>query len=78
MLHHGLSLEQRSLNSEQMRKAVTALQACPVPLYIQLLMKQLKDWKSFSILTQPLPTSIDGITHTNKILTPMYVNCMCC
>ena len=61
MLSHSLLLEQRTLNSEQMEKAVAALQQCPIPLFLQLMMNQLKNWKSFSNITDPIPTSIDGI-----------------
>ena len=64
MLNHCLSLERRTLNSEQMETAVAALLQCPVPLCLQLMVKQLKEWKSYSATTEPIPTSIDGtLTH---------------
>ena len=61
MLIHCLAFEQRTLNSDQMTMAMTALNQCPVPLFLWLMMRQLKSWKSYSKIQDPLPTSTDGI-----------------
>ena len=72
MLSHSLSLEQRTLNSEQMEKAVAALQQCPIPLFLQLMINKLKNWKSFSKITDPIPTSIDGIISSLAMYIASY------
>ena len=65
MLRHCLSLEQRTLNTGQMETALAALLHCPVPLFLQLMMRQLKHWTSYSTTPNSLPTSIDGTVSPN-------------
>ena len=64
MLNHHLSLKQKILNPEQMKMALSALKQCPVPLFLSVMMRQLRDWKSYTVIQEPLPTTIDGIRNS--------------
>ena len=63
MLSHCLAVEGRKLTRQQMEVAVAALQQCPVPLFLHLMMGEFKKWKSYTEINSTFPTSIEGMLH---------------
>lgn len=61
MLSHCLAIEGRKLTSQQTEVAVAALQQCPVPLFLHLMVGEFKKWKSYTEIKSTFPTSMDGM-----------------
>ena len=61
MLLHCLASEKRQLTPQQLEMAVGVLEQCPVPLFLQLMLQELKHWSSYTEIHTTFATNIEGM-----------------